>query len=216
MQLPGPTICNKLFLTVNGMPFLKDDYEVPDPKDIVKDAMSHTGNLQNAITARLFDISTGQWLGALGDVLTSLSIPVFMVQNAVQGMADAKKLGEDVEKEEAKNQLLLILSLVFFIVPFLGEAAAVAAGLAQLARVIAIAGIAGNAALSIRDIVENPEMAPLAILDLLTAGRLKTPKDFLDASAFRRAMKGDDIKSLGETFAKQDEMVQKIVKACKK
>ncbi|KAF2826309.1 glycoside hydrolase [Ophiobolus disseminans] len=214
------TVCNptpcvvSLNLTVTGMPMLKDKYDIPDPKDIVEQAIGNTGNLAVAISARAMDISLGQWVGSVADVVTSLAVPVFMVQNAVEGMEDAKELGEKAEKEEAKNQLILILSLVFMIVPFLGEVAAIAAGLIQVARLIAIAGIAGNAALGIQDIVENPEMAPLAILGMLTGGRLKSPKEFTDAAAFRRAMSGENIASLGSNFAKQDAMIQKIVRSC--
>lgn len=198
------------------MPFLKDDYTIPDPKDIVVNAMGNVGNLDSALTARIFDVSTGQWLGSNADVVTALSIPVFMVQNAVEGMESAKELGEEVEKKEAENTLLTVLSLVFFIVPFLGEAVAVAAGMLQLGRIIALAGLAANAGLTIKDVIDNPEMAPLAILELLTGGKLKSPKEFLSAANFRRAMKGDDIAALGETFVKQDAMIQKIVKACAK
>ncbi|KAJ4376059.1 hypothetical protein N0V83_001340 [Neocucurbitaria cava] len=214
--LCNPEPCNKLFLEVNGMPFLKDDYTIPDPKDIVVNAMGNVGNLDSALTARIFDVGTGQWLGANADVVTALSIPVFMVQNAVEGMESAKELGEEVEKKEAENTLLTVLSLVFFIVPFLGEAVAVAAGMLQLGRIIALAGLAANAGLTIKDVIDNPEMAPLAILELLTGGKLKSPKEFLSAANFRRAMKGDDIAALGETFVKQDAMIQKIVKACAK
>jgi chitinase len=178
------------------MPYLKKDYEIPDPKDIVEQAIDNTGNLAVAISARTMDISLGQWMGSSADVVQSLAVPVFMVQNAVEGMEDAKELGEEAEKEAAK------------------KVAAIAAGLVQVARLIAIAGIAGNAALGIQDIVENPEMAPLAILGMLTGGRLKSPKEFKDAAAFRRAMTGNNIASLGESFAKQDGMIQKIVKTC--
>jgi chitinase len=193
---------------------LKGDYDIPNPKDIVKSALGNTGNLASSIAARGMDLSLGQWQGSAADVVTSLSVPVFMVQNGIEGMEDAKELGEKVEKEEAKNQLILILSLVFMIIPFLGEVAAVAAGLTQVARLIAIAGIAGNTALGIQDIVENPEMAPLAILGMLTGGRLKSPKEFKEAASFRRAMSADNIAAMGANFAKQDAMIQKIVRSC--
>ena len=61
------------------MPLLKDDYEIPDPKEIVQNAMANTGNLGNAIAARTFDLTIGQWVGSAADVVTALSVPVFMV-----------------------------------------------------------------------------------------------------------------------------------------
>jgi hypothetical protein len=147
-------------------------------------------------------MSLAQWQGSAADIITALAVPVFMVQNTIDEMEDAKELGEQVEKEEAKNQLILILSLVFMIVPLLGELAAVAADLTQVARLVAIAGVPGNTALGIQYIVENPEMAPFAILDMLSGGRLKSPKEFKEAAAFRCAMSLDSIKAMGGNFAK--------------
>lgn len=113
---------------------LKDKYDIPDPKDIVEQAIGNTGNLAVAIGACAMDISLGQWVGLAANVVNSLAVPVFLVQNAVEGIEDAKELSEKAEKEVVKNQLIPILSLVFMIVPFLGEAAALAAGSVQVAR----------------------------------------------------------------------------------
>ncbi|KAH7077168.1 hypothetical protein FB567DRAFT_608132 [Paraphoma chrysanthemicola] len=180
----------------------------------VEKAIGNTGNLAVAIAARVINTSLVQWLGSAADVVQSLTVPVFMVHVAVEGTEDAKELGEEAKKEAAKNQLILILSLVFMIVPFLGEVATITAGLVQVARLIAIAGISDNAALCLQDIVENAAMAPLAILGLLSGGRLKAPKEFKDAAAFIRTMSGENIASLGTNFAKQDAMIQKIVRSC--
>jgi GH18 family chitinase len=212
----NPPPCNKLYLTVTGIPKLKADYEIPDPKKIVSDAMGKSGNLESALTARIFDLGMGNWLGSNGDVLTAMSVPVFLMENAVEGMDQAKELGEEVEKEEAKSQLMMVLSLVFLIVPFLGEIGAVLAGATAIARVIAIAGASANAGLALKDVIENPDMAPFALLDLITRGRLKSPKDFMDAVKFRKAMDASDVATLGEKFAKQDSLIQTIVKACKR
>jgi chitinase len=76
------------------MPMLKDEHDIPDPKDIVEQAIGNTGNLALAIGARAIDISLGQWLGSAADVVISLALPVFMVQNAIESTEDAKELGE--------------------------------------------------------------------------------------------------------------------------
>jgi chitinase len=208
--------CNPLDLTINGLPRLKKEYTVPNPKDIVEKAMGNQQNLVRTLNARAFDVGMGIWMGSNADAVQALAIPVFLVENAIEGMEDAKELGEDAEKEDAKNKLLLILSLVFLIVPFLGEAAAIAAGAATMARVIALIGAGANAGLTLHEVIENPEMAPFAIMELLTAGRLKAPKDYTDAVKFRTAMSKDALASLGTKFVKQDEQIQKIVRACKK
>lgn len=59
-------------------------------------------------------------------------------------------------------------------------------------------------------------MAPFAIMEMLTAGRLKAPKDYVNAVKFRTAMKPEDIMALGTKFKSQDEMIRKIISACKK
>ncbi|KAF1993329.1 glycoside hydrolase family 18 protein [Amniculicola lignicola CBS 123094] len=212
----NPACMNKLELTVNGLPQLKDEYTIPNPKDIIQKAMGNSQNLLNQLTARTFDVGMGLWSGGNPDVVQALAIPVFLVENAIEGMEDAKELGEKEEKEAAKNKLLLILSLVFLIVPFLGEAAAIAAGSVAMARVIALIGAGANVGLTLQEVIENPDMAPFAIMELLTAGRLKTPKDYSDALKFRNFMKTSDIETLGEKFVKQDAMIQKIVNACKR
>jgi chitinase len=55
--------------------------------------------------------------------------------------------------------------------------------------------------------VENPETAPLAILGMLTGGRLKLLEKFKDAAAFRRVMSEDNIVSLETNFATQDAII---------
>lgn len=212
----NPSPCLQLELTVTGMPKLKKEYDISNPKDIVTKAIGNVGNLEVELMARMFDVGMALWLGNNGEVVTALSMPVFMVENAVEGMDQAKEIGEDVQEQEAKNTLLTVLSVIFLVVPFLGEAAAVAAGAMNVARIVALAGIAANGGLAIQDIIDNPEMAPLAIMGMLTGGRLRTPKDYSEAVKYRKAMNPTDFATLGERFAKQDSMIQDIVKACKR
>lgn len=52
-------------------------------------------------------------------------------------------------------------------IPFAGEATAAAAGVAAIARIALVVGEAGNAAVTVAEIVENPESAPFATAGLL-------------------------------------------------
>jgi chitinase len=79
-----------------------------------------------------------------------------------------------------------------------------------------LVGIAGNVALGIQDIVENPGMAPMTIVGMLGGSHLKSPKNFKDAADYRRVMSTNGVAKLGSNFAKQDVMIQKIVRSCSK
>lgn len=81
--------------------------------------------------------------------------------------------------------------------------AAVAAEMAQMARIIALAGTAGSPTLGFQDIVEIPEMAPVAILGMLSGDRLKLPQNFKKAAGFRRAMSTNDVAKVGSKLTKQ-------------
>ncbi|KAK7178764.1 chitinase [Paraphaeosphaeria sporulosa] len=211
-----PEPCNNLDLTIEGQARLKKGYDIPDPKDVVTKAMGNQGSLMHSLTVQIFSIGMGLWNGSIQDVVQSLAVPVFLVQNAIEGMEDAKELGEEEEKEEAKNKLITILSAVFMVIPFLGEAAAISAGATTIARLIAMVGAAANGGLAIQTVVEDPSMAPFAVMEALSLGRLKTPKEYFDAAKFRTVMKEKDISALGSKYVSQDAMVQKIIKTCKK
>ncbi|KAF1978397.1 glycoside hydrolase [Bimuria novae-zelandiae CBS 107.79] len=187
-----PKPCNNLDLTIE------------DPKDVVTKAMRNQGSLMHSLTVQIFTIGMGLWNGGNQDVVQSIAVPVFLVQNAIEGMEDAKELGEEEEKEEAKNKLITILSAVFMVIPFLGEAAAISAGATTIARLIAMVGAAANGGLAIQTVIEDPSMAPFAVMEALSLGRLKSPKEYFDAAKFRTVMKEKDISALGSKYASQD------------
>lgn len=68
------------------------------------------------------DIMLGQWRnGSTSDAAEAYSIPVFMLMQAVDDMAEAKKLGkqekntEDQERKRKEDFILLIISVVLVI-----------------------------------------------------------------------------------------------------
>jgi chitinase len=153
--------------------------------------MGNTSNLAVASSACSMDILLRPWLSSSADVVQSLAVPSFMLQSVVEDMEGARELGEEAEKQAAKNSVL---------------SAAVTADLVQMARLIAIVGITGNNELGTHDIVD-PRMAPLPVLGLLTGARLKAPKKFKEAEVAKWAMIGDNIASLRTKFAKQDAVI---------
>lgn len=106
----------------------------------------------------------GTWNGPNDDVVQAVSTPVFMIAQAVQSMSQVKAIGTTVEEDDKKNLILEILGGVLFFVPFLGEAADIATGLADLARIANLIGEASNAALSVIGVINDPTSAPMAII----------------------------------------------------
>jgi chitinase len=137
-------------------------------------------------------------------------------------METVRHVGEDVAGNDQTELIIIILTAVFAVVPFVGELGAMAIGLTTLARILSVLGFAANTALSVTDAIEHPEMAPLAIMGILLGGLLggrgrpKTPREDMDEmSKLRKGISKDIAKGFGKTFARHDDVLQKITKVCK-
>ncbi|KAH7400548.1 chitinase [Phaeosphaeria sp. MPI-PUGE-AT-0046c] len=136
----SPSGCPCIYkdVTITGIPVLKKDFGIPDPKEIIKSIDLEAA--RNSMSARFFDIVAGIWDGSNGDVAQVLSVPVFLFAQAIDSMEEAKAKGGEIIEEEKKNLILTIISALLFLIPFVGEIAAIAAGAATVARMIAMAG----------------------------------------------------------------------------
>jgi hypothetical protein len=103
---------------------------------------------------------SGNGDGSSLDPVQVLAMPVTMVQQAVESIQQVKAIGQTEEDLKKKELILTIVGAVLAIVPFVGDAAAAAAGLASLARAITLIGEVANGAFSIYDIVGDPQSAP--------------------------------------------------------
>ncbi|KAK3938836.1 glycoside hydrolase superfamily [Diplogelasinospora grovesii] len=212
-----------------GFPIQNASMVVPNPKDIVTKGIGNIPSLRSDMAATAVSIMTGFWSGGgIDDPAQAFSAPVFMLMEAVDGMAQAKQLGqqeeqteEEEERKRRENIILLIVSVVFMFVPVVGEEAAAAAGLATLAKAIAIAGELGNAALAIYDTVQDPSSAIINILGMLfgVGSITKATRDGTGIGAIaklRRGMKPEEVTALGKIFSGKDGVLQSILgKACK-
>jgi len=117
-----------------------------------------------------------------------------------------------------KALIINILTAVLVLLPFVGEAAAVAAGAAKVAQVILIIGEAANAGLALYDISENPLNSPLALLGILLgpAGAARSPESFANRAALARQIGARDASLLVDVVGKQSKLIQKITRrSCK-
>ncbi|KAJ9624398.1 Glucan endo-1,3-alpha-glucosidase agn1 [Taxawa tesnikishii (nom. ined.)] len=211
----------------SGYPIENPDIVVPNPKDLITKGLGSIPELRESMQATYLEIVLGLYTGGTTmDAAEAYSTPVFMLMQAVDGMAQAKALGAQEEKEEEeeekrrKNFIILIVSVVLMFVPVVGEEIALAAGLATLARTIAIAGELGNAALAIYDTVQDPEAAVVNILGMLIgvgsiAKVARTGKGIGDVAKLRRGMTATDVAGLGSVFKNSDDKLQNIVKVCR-
>ncbi|KAI9645912.1 hypothetical protein NHQ30_005349 [Ciborinia camelliae] len=185
------------------------DITIPNPKDVITSALPTIGTLKNTILAREMDINLGQWNGSTDDVLQVLSMPVFMISQAVNAMASAKAIGEKAAKEEKVELILEILGIAFVFVPFLDD---FTPELEALDGVFETLSQVGNAALTIQGIVADPASAPMDILGLLTGPGTRDEEDFSNMAATRRAMTDDEITDIGADFKTSDKEFQDIIK----
>lgn len=116
----GPTNYNYEF---RNFPNKNDSMVVPNPKDIVTKALPHIPGLRKDMQATVYDMMLGQWTnGSLNDPSQVYSTPVFTIIQAIDHMAQAKKLGQeekDAEKKEKeekrKNFILTIVSVALIV-----------------------------------------------------------------------------------------------------
>jgi GH18 family chitinase len=208
--------CNPGGFVWHGFPAAASNIAVQNPKDIITAAGPNMSELQNKIDATWMDQVFGQWDGSNLDVVQVLAMPVALIQQAIQAMIQVKAIGE-TEVVDERNQLILeIVTAVLAVVPFVGDAAASAAGLSQLARIISLIGEAANGGLTLYSIVKDPSSAPMAIFGMLLggAGLTRDESSFAEMASLRRGMSADDLAKIGTVFTDQSSKIKKIVQSC--
>jgi hypothetical protein len=210
------------------MPQKNDKIEVSDPKEVVTNGLKNLDEVKANLLSTKLEIMLGMWDGSIDDVIQVMSVPVFMLGEAVEGMKEAKELGEDQEeweeeqaRDKAKQLILTIVGSILFVVPFIGEIGAVLAGAATLARIALIAGESANLAFSIYGMVDDPDSAIMSVVGMMfglggvtRVGR--NPKGFRDMAAKRAGLRASDgVSKLGGNFKKRDDALQDIVRACR-
>lgn len=116
-----PRASRKFRYDFNNYPVENSSLVVPNPKDIVTEGLGDLPALRISMEATLLEMIIGQWDGSIEDAAQAYSAPVFMLMQAVDGMAQAKALGTQEEQDEAeeekrkKNFILLIVSVLLMV-----------------------------------------------------------------------------------------------------
>ncbi|KAF7856273.1 hypothetical protein EAF04_009801 [Stromatinia cepivora] len=215
----GGRPCIKVHHRKLNVPMAASNIVVTNPKTVIQAAMPNITALTNLAMGLYFELALGISQANDSDVITSVSTPIFMLQNAVNSMNNIKEIGAQVQQRDKENLILEILGIVLMVVPIIGEGGgALFDGLAAVARIGTLIGDIGNVALTAYDIVQDPSSAPYAIMGLLLGGLGKSSRDEEEvlgsAAAARRGLSDDDLAQFGSAFVKSDRDVQSILKAC--
>ncbi|KAF2427426.1 hypothetical protein EJ08DRAFT_651479 [Tothia fuscella] len=201
-----------------GYPVMKDNFDVPNPKEIMDKVIPGANELLLQMQSTEIDIITGAWGGEDEDVVQVYSIPAFFLSQSIENIEKVKKIGADLKKDEQKELILNIITAIFSVVPFVGQIGSMAAGLSKLARFFMHMGIASNAGLGVGQIIEDPKMAPVAILGILMgfAGRGSSgvargsEAEMKEIAKLRNGMNGAVLRGLGPAFERNEQTLQSI------
>lgn len=215
--LPGD--CVEVHQWRKNFPRKADSITVTDPKEVWESALPEIDNLKNKFSETLLSVGLSIYDPEHNeeDAAIALAVPVQMLAQAVQHMADVKEIGAEIEERKKKELILLIVSLVLMVVPFLSEVGFSIAGMAAMARFAFIGGEIANGALSVADIIDDPSSAPFAIMGMVlgAAGKgLKNEDAFAKAASARKVMDDVHVGAMGKTFKEIDDKVQTALKSC--
>ncbi|KAJ0379859.1 hypothetical protein COL26b_002012 [Colletotrichum chrysophilum] len=209
--------CTRTKYVYEGRPLPADSITVANPKDIISQALPGFTNLRSTLASMFFQMKLGIWDGVNDEVISVLSIPVSLAQQAVESMAQVAVIGEEAAEEEKKELILTILSVVFLVIPFAGEVLGpeLDATILTFGRIIDLIGAGGNTALAFYDIAKEPTSAPMEMLGLLMAGGLgRDSSEMGKLAKARRDMTEVDLGKIGTIFKKNDDVIQNIIHKC--
>lgn len=192
-----------------------DQSDVTNPKDVVSQGLTNAQVLGPQIDNIMLEMSFSSYDGNGQDLVDSLVLPVVMIAEGVDSMEKVVATADQIEAAEEKAILMAFLSALFLFIPLVGEAIGTIAELANIGRIVALLGESGNTALDIYDVVSGDDNAPLAIF-----GRITAPLALSDlvavgkAADLKRAMKADDVASLGKNIELRITTAHNINGAC--
>ncbi|KAE8140449.1 hypothetical protein BDV38DRAFT_18327 [Aspergillus pseudotamarii] len=222
----GGLPCRKLFRKRFNYPqkASNDNIHVGNPKKLIEASMGNVTALRTSLFSSYLSVGLsfyddGPNDTSATDALVAYSMPVLQLAEAINSMKDIKEIGEDAEAQAKKDLIFKILTIVFMVIPFVGEALGPLIGsTASVARIALLIGEAGNGALTVAEIIEDPTSAPFAVLGLIAgagggSGKLSKAEAMVEASKARGLMKASDLAKFPQRFRDQDALVQKVVKS---
>ncbi|RMZ41946.1 class V chitinase [Aspergillus flavus] len=222
----GGLPCRKLFQKKLNYPQKGSDdkIHVGNPKKLIEASIGNVTALRTSLLSSYLSVGLsfyddGPNDTSATDAVVAYSMPILQLTEAINSMKDIKEIGEDAKEQAKKDLIFKILTIVFMVIPFVGEALGPLIGsAASVARIALLIGEAGNGALTVADIIEDPSSAPFAVLGLIAgvgggSGKLSKAEALAEASKARGLLKGSDLAKFPQRFRDQDALVQKVVKS---
>ncbi|KAF3346520.1 Exocyst complex component 1 [Verticillium dahliae VDG2] len=217
---PGDQFCNRGFRAEYGYPVPRENLVVPNPKDLVGKAFEGVNSLHEALSSSSLDVGADIWHGSPTELFDVLAVPVLMVGDAIESMKEIKDIAKKVNDAKKKDLIMLIIESILMVLPLVGVIVGQVgrAGL-MAARLVHAIEAGGSTALTLKDVIENPDSAPVAIammvLDVAGAGR--SPDNVNQMSQMKSLMDAPTVNNMGKQFKLYNPHVNNIVSgACKK
>ncbi|EEP81862.1 conserved hypothetical protein [Uncinocarpus reesii 1704] len=218
--LGDPEVECKDYGWIHGIPKIRSNAEVPNPKKSIADALKELRDTQSYLADVMEELRFEVFDGFAADVVDGAAVPVYMVKEAIANMEEVAEIGEEIEEEERKRFILLFLTAFLFVLPGLGQGLAAVTGLAVIARITALVAEIGGAALSLHEIAENPTDPANVFLNIfgavLGAAALRNAGKLSDAAKIKRGLSGAKLGELGDNVKKAVEKISPLVKACRR
>lgn len=112
----GP--CAETDVTNVGIPKAAPSITPVNPKDVIKLALPTIATMQDTILARQMDIASNTWNNGTDDVVEVLSMPVFMISQALQAMGSVKAVAENEKRDKKVALIVEILGIIFAFLSF--------------------------------------------------------------------------------------------------
>lgn len=198
------------------------DIHVGNPKKLIEASAANVTALSNSLFSSWMNVGLsfyddGPRDSSPTDAVVAYSMPVLQIIEAIESMKRIKEIGAEAKKEARKQLIMEILGIIFMVIPFVGEGLGPLIGSVEtIARIALLVGEAGNAALTVAEIVEDPESAPFAILGLIAGvgggtGRVSKGEAMAQASKARGLVKAEDLAKFPKQFREKDALIQKVV-----
>jgi chitinase len=219
----GNVPCRKIYHKKLNYPQkgFDDDIHVGNPKALIEASMGNVTALRTSILSSYLGVGLSFYDDGPNDTsptdaVVAYSMPVLQLTEAISSMKDIKDIGEKAKEQAKKDLIFKILTIVFMVIPFVGEALGPLIGsTASIARIALLIGEAGNGALTVADIIEDPNSAPFAILGLIAGAGVGTglskAEALAEASKARGLLKASDLAKFPQRFRDRDALVQKVV-----
>ncbi|KAF2119736.1 hypothetical protein BDV96DRAFT_642744 [Lophiotrema nucula] len=180
-----------------------DKIEIYNPKKLIGDSYPRAEEMLERF--KIMDLM-GDWdeQTMLSDLVDATSLPAFSTQEAIASMGKIVEKANDIEKKEREELILDFITGLLFFIPLFGEAAG-AASLTTARTLLHLIGAVGDTALTIYDVVKNPENAFMAVFTYL-AGAGVGRAGFKDAANSRRGISQKDYDGLGNVKTSLDKI----------